>query len=72
MSSHGGFTRRPRRVRCIRDQRSGECRTIAKGAPVVVEQDDRSVDKNGEERAKMCGRPADEKRCYWTYPGWFE
>jgi hypothetical protein len=57
----------------LREQgRTGECRTIAKGQQVVVEQESRSVDPKGEERAKMCGRPVGEKQCWWTYPGWFD
>jgi hypothetical protein len=53
-------------------KRTGECRTFAVGEQVVVEQDIRSVDRVGEERAKMCARPVGERRCYWTYPGWFD
>jgi hypothetical protein len=53
-------------------KQTGECRTFTVGEQVVVEQDIRSVDQEGAQRARMCARPVGERRCYWTHPGAFE
>jgi hypothetical protein len=53
-------------------KRTGECRTFTVGEQVIVEQDIRSVDQEGTQRARMCARPVGERRCYWTHPGAFD
>jgi len=33
---------------------------------------DCEVGADGQQRSKMCAHPVGERRCYWTYPGWFD